>query len=96
MMKGRYQLTALIIIFTITTSSGIIFIISIAVHDFGVYIVKVFLNDSYNFPYTQAERARKAAARKSRVDADLNALDGDEKMVQCNIYSVIYKFFTCC
>lgn len=96
MMKGRYQLTALIIIFTITTSSGIIFIISIAVHDFGVYIVKVFLNDSYHFPYTQAERARKAAARKSRVDADLNALDGDEKMVQCNIYSVIYKFFTCC
>ena len=46
MMKGRYQLTALIIIFTITTSSGIIFIISIAVHDFGVYIVKVFLNNS--------------------------------------------------
>ena len=52
MMKGRYQLTALIIIFTITTSSGIIFIIAVAVHEFGVYIVKVFLNNSYHFPYT--------------------------------------------
>lgn len=28
----------------------------------------------------QAERARKAAARKSRVDADLNALEGEDKM----------------